>query len=159
MKKKEGWSPRRLTLDDLYVSPLALQRCFDGEGRKYYAPIERRTTPTGIALIDEMMCRWSRGNMVMWWDARELGCDNRDLSGFLRVLTGMRGEDFRELYQLRLLDDLLRYTELTLAEVARRSGIGSQQNLGLFTRHHYHCTPHQRRQQLQRPGDAGRFAV
>jgi hypothetical protein len=33
--------------------------------------------------------------------------------------TGMPGQDFRMAYQLRLADDLLRYTDLPLAEVAR----------------------------------------
>lgn len=158
-KKKEVWSPLRLTVDDLYISPLAMQRHYDDEGRRYYVPLERRTAPTGVALIDELMGRWSRGDMAMGRHARLLGCDARDMSGFLRVLTGMGGDEFRELYQQRLLDELLRYTDLTLEEVARRSGIGTQQNLCLFTKRLYHCTPQERRRRLQRPGDAGRYTV
>lgn len=159
MENEERQSPQRLTLDDLYVSPLAMERHFDEDGRTYYTPRERRTSPTGVAVVDEMMRRWSRGEMVMRQEARLLGCLPRDVSGFLRVLTGMRGDEFRELYQRRLLDELLRYTTLPLEEVARRSGVGSPQNLCLFTQRLYHCTPFERRQQLRRRGDAGRYAV
>lgn len=159
MENEERLSPQRLTLDDLYVTPLAKERHFDDDGRPYYTLRQRRMSPTGIAVVDELMRRWSRGSMVMRLDAEFLGCDKRDVSGFLKVLTGMRGDEFRELYQRRMLDELLRYTELTLEEVARRSGVGTPQNLCLFTQRRYHCTPFERRQRLRRQGDAGRYAV
>ena len=148
-----------LTVDQLYVSPFHFQRRYDDEGRAYYVPLERASTPTGVAVIDRLMVRWSEGHPSLQAYAKLLGCRRGDVSGMVAALTGQSFTEFRMLYQKRLLDDLLRYTDLSLERVARRSGIGTHQNLCLFTDAHYHCTPLVRRRKLQRYNDAGRFKV
>jgi len=74
-------------------------------------------------------------------------------------VTGMSGPDFRMAYQLRLADDLLRYTDLPLAEVARRSGLGSHTNFCVVIRRERKQTPTERRMALRQKGDAGRYRV
>lgn len=158
MKTKERKIPV-LTLDDLYISPFHFERHYDDGGRRYYLPLERKTTPTGLAVVDQLMQRWSKGLQLVEGYARLLGCRPDDVSGLLRVLTGKAVADFRTEYQQRLLEDLLRYTRLPLSEVALRSGIGSHQNLCLFTHAHYHCTPSALRRKLRRAGDVDRYRI
>jgi AraC-like DNA-binding protein len=71
----------------------------------------------------------------------------------------MKGEDFRTAYQLRMADDLLRYTDLPIKEVARRSGLGSHSNFCVFIRRNHAQSPTQRRMILQQKNDAGRYKL
>ncbi len=87
------------------------------------------------------------------------GSDTEDLDALIFILTGMSGPDFRMAYQLRLVDDLLRYTDLPLAEVARRSGFGSHTNFCVVIRRERKQTPTERRMALRQKGDAGRYRV
>jgi len=88
------------TLDEVYISPFTARRRYDEEGVMHYDAVERNTAPTGVEVMDHYLRRLSEGKDVV-------------------ILTGMKGQDFRMAYQLRLADDLLRYTDLPLAEVAR----------------------------------------
>ena len=60
---------------------------------------------------------------------------------------------------MRLADDLLRFTDLPFDEVARRSGLGSPNNLYLTLRREYDMSASERRQFLQQEGDSERFRV
>jgi AraC-like DNA-binding protein len=75
------------------------------------------------------------------------------------VLTGMRGVDFRMAYQVRMADELLRYTDLTIAEVSRRAGFGSANNLYLTYKREFDIAPGYRRIALREDGDVGRFKL
>ena len=55
------------------------------------------------------------------------------------------------------MDELLRYTSLSLAEVARRSGLGSAHNLYLTTKREFGEAPAEHRKNLREPGDEGRY--
>ena len=57
------------------------------------------------------------------------------------------------------LDDLLRYTDLPLAEIARRSGLGSQINLYQALRRDCNMSATERRHFLRQEGDEGRFEL
>ncbi len=150
---------RFLTLDDLYISPLTKVRRYDDNGLPAYTTLERNLHPTGIYAADLLMQSLTNGETTLTTIARCLGCSGRDLSGLIRCLTGQPSEDFRNQYRLRLVDDLLRFTSLSLAEVAQRSGIGSERNLYTFCHRHHGCTPNDRRQQIRMVGDGGRFGV
>ena len=82
-----------------------------------------------------------------------------DIDSLVFVLTGMRGVDFRQKYQVRIANQLLRYTDMTVAEVAKRSGIGSANNLYLTYKREYNLAPGYRRQRIRQPGDLGRFKL
>ena len=75
------------------------------------------------------------------------------------ILTGLKGALFRQRYQARLADDLLRYTDLPLAEIARRSGLGSQINLYQALRRDCNMSATERRHFLRQEGDEGRFEL
>lgn len=147
------------TLDELYISPFTLIRKFDDNGQPYYVSLERQQHPTGIFTADLLLQSFSRGDSVLSHIARRLGCSGRDLSGLIRCLSGMPSDDFRVKYRQRLVDDLLRFTSLSLHDVACLSGIGTAHNLHTFTRRHYQQTPDERRRQIRRLGDEGRFSV
>ena len=60
---------------------------------------------------------------------------------------------------VRMMDELLRYTDLTPAEVARRSGIGSVNNLYLVTKRNYKESPVEHRRKIRLKGDEGRYKL
>ena len=147
------------TLEDLYISPFKSVRYFDDNGTAKYRPLERNLHPTGIYAADYLLQSLTNGETTLAVIALRLGCSGRDISGLIRCLTGMPSDDFRIQYRCRLIDDLLRFTSLSLAEVAHRSGIGSERNLYSFCRRHFGCTPADRRNQIRTVGDEGRFCL
>ena len=147
------------TLEELYISPFTRARRFDDNGQPYYVALTRDLNPTGIYAADMLLRSFTDGRPSLADLAGRLGCDGRDLSGLLRCLTGMPSEEFRIAYRKRIVGELLRYTSMTLAEVAARSGIGSARNLSLFCNHHFRSTPDELRRRLRQQGDEGRFAV
>ena len=147
------------TFDDIYISPFRRVRHFDDDGLPYYSPVERNLRPTRVAAIDQLVQSLTNGHASMSAFARRLGCSPRDVSGFVRCFSGMSGEEFRQRYLQRLVDDLLRYTSLSVAQVAERSGLGCSRTLIAFTRRLYGCTPVERRRRIRKAGDEGRFAL
>lgn len=151
----------QLTLEGLYRMPFRERREFDaqtGEGR--YSPVVWPQERSGVWMMDELLA-WldagSPGTVLRFCEERGLGY--ADLGGLVFCLTGMSGEDFRLTYQMRMADDLMRYTRMTLAEVAKRSGIGSALNLNQSYRREYDLTPGERRRMLRKKGDVGRYRV
>jgi transcriptional regulator GlxA family with amidase domain len=71
----------------------------------------------------------------------------------------MRGVDFRQAYQFRLSDDLLRYTSLPVADVAICSGFASRVNLYFAYQRDLKTTPNDRREKLRQLGDEGRYKM
>lgn len=151
----------QLTLDGLYRMPFREVREFDPQtGEARYSRIEHEPERSGIRMLDELLA-WldagSPGTVLRFCEER--GLRYQDLGGLVFCLTGMTGEDFRLTYQMRMADDLMRYTRMTLAEVAKRSGIGSPLNLNQSYRREYDLTPGERRRQLRQKGDAGRYRL
>lgn len=147
------------TLDDLYISPFNAVRFYDNNGTPHYMYYDRNLHPTGIYAADHLLQSLTNGETTIKAVARRLGCSGRDISGLIRCLTGMPSDDFRTQYLMRLVDDLLCYTSLSLADVARRSGIGSERNLYSFCRRRFRCTPAERRNKIRSLGDVGRYAL
>ena len=147
------------TLDEVYISPFTARRRYDEEGVMHYDEVERRLHPTGVEVMDHYLRRLSEGEDEVKAFCQIYGLRTEDMEALIFILTGMSGPDFRMAYQLRLTDDLLRYTDLPLAEVARRSGLGSHTNFCVFIRREYNQTPRERREALRQKGDAGRYRV
>lgn len=147
----------QMTLEGLYRMPFAERREFDPQtGEARYSRIEWPQERSGVWMMDELLA-WldagSPGTVLRFCEERGLGY--ADLGGLVFCLTGMTGEDFRLAYQMRMADDLMRYTPLTLAEVAKRSGIGSPLNLNQSYRCEYDLTPGERRRLLRKKGTWG----
>ena len=147
------------TLDEVYISPFTARRRYDEEGVRHYDALERRMHPTGVEVMDHYLRRLSEGEDEVKSFCKIYGLRTEDMDSLILILTGMPGPDFRMAYQLRLADDLLRYTDLQLSEVARRSGFGSHTNLCVVIRRERKQTPTERREALRQKEDAGRYKV
>ena len=156
----------QFTFDELYRSPLREERCYEPVGGGSKKPqlnisyVERNlpeVRSTGIRVMDEFVSYLAAGGSDMSAFCEERGLRYNDIDSLVFVLTGMRGIDFRQRYQLRMMDELLRYTSLPPVEVARRSGIGSQNNLYLITKREYGEAPVEHRRRIRKPGDEGRY--
>lgn len=157
--KKQLLCEPQFALDGLYRMPFREVREFDPEtGEAQYIRIEREPERSGVWMMDELLA-WldagAPGTVQQFCEKRGLGY--ADLSGLVFCLTGMSGEDFRLTYQMRMADDLMRYTSMRLDEVARRSGIGSPLNLNQSYQREYAMPPGERRRQLRKKGDVGRY--
>ena len=156
----------QFTFDELYRSPLREERCFEVVGGgseepqtkvKYVARNLPEVRTTGIQVMDEFISYLAAGRSDISAFCKERGLRYNDIDSLVFVLTGMRGVDFRQRYQVRMMDELLRYTSLSPAEVARRSGIGSTVNLFNMTKREYGESPVEHRKSIREPGDEGRY--
>lgn len=154
------------TFDELYRSPLREERCYElkdnGAGKphveeKYVARNLPEARLTGIQAMDEFVRFLADGRSDIQTFCEERGLKLSDIDSLVFILTGIRGIDFRQRYQVRMMDELLRYTSLSLAEVARRSGLGSAHNLYLTTKREYNEAPTEHRKNLREPEDEGRY--
>jgi len=172
-KKRGGWTgiPREFTertlkdepqfkFEDVYISPFLWQRKYSEDGKVTYVEMERRMKPMGIWMFDAYLQYLAQGGSDdMQAFANRHGLRREDIDSMVFILTGMRGVDFRMKYQVRMADDLLRYTDMTVAEVAKRSGIGSANNLYLTFKREFNLAPGYRRLRVRQDGDVGRFRL
>ena len=157
--KRELLSKPQYTLDDLYIPPFTRRRRYDEDGRWHYVAVERNTSPTGIQVMDEYLRLLTAGESDVGAFAARHGLTTGELAAIVFILTGVKGARFRQLYQARLADDLLRYTSLPLPEIARRSGLGTPINLYQTLRREWNMSATERRQALRSDGDEDRFAL
>lgn len=157
--KREFKGEPQYTLDSLYITPFTKRKRYDEDGRWQYVTIERNTSPTGIRVMDDFLRYLAAGNNDMQAFADRYGLKTLEVGAMVFILTGIKSTRFRQLYQMRLVDDLLRYTDLGQKEVAQRSGLGSVNNMYLALRREYDMGIGERRRFLQKAGDAGRFAI
>ena len=148
-----------LTIDEIYIPPFTARRTYDEEGRLRWVPLERNLEPTGQRHVDAFIRAFAEGHSDPQWIADRLGCRRQDIWGLVRALTGMDIREFRHAYGFRLADDLLRYTSLTIDEIARRSGFRCASLLCQQYLKYYRCTPDQRRQRLREARDEDRYRV
>lgn len=64
--------------------------------------------------------------------ARILNVERRDLSGAIRLLTGMSHEDFLHQYRLRAMVELLTTTKLSISAIAKFFGYATIRSLNQF---------------------------
>ena len=124
-----------------------------------YLDVEQRTELTGIRMFDAYLQYLAHGGLEMQTFADRHGLRLTDIDSMVFVLTGMRGIVFCMKYQVRLVDELLRYTDMTVAEVAKRFGIGSANNLYLTYKREFNLAPGYRRMRIRQEGDLGRFRL
>ena len=156
----------QFTFDELYRSPLREERCYEIVGGGSEEPQVKTTYVsrdlpevrlTGVQIMDEFIDFLAAGGSNVSVFCEERGLRYNDIDSLVFVLTGMRGVDFRLRYQLRMMDELLRYTSLSLAEVGRRTGIGSTFNLYRMSKREYGEAPAEHRKIIRQPGDEGRY--
>lgn len=145
--------------ETLYISPFTLERRFDEHGNVSYITLERNLQPTGIHLLDEFVAQLAEGHRERGTFCKRMGITTHQLNTFILLLTGVTTEDFRKYFSIRLADDLLRYTNMKISEVAQRSGIGSTVNLFYIYREKYNCSASDRRYAIRKKGDLGRYKL
>jgi AraC-like DNA-binding protein len=156
----------QFSFEEFYCSPLREERCYevkeDSAGKphvmeNYVARNLPEVRSTGIWVMDEYINSLVAGQFDVAAFCEERGLRISDIDSMVFMLTGMRGIDFRQRYQLQVMNELLRYTTLTSAEVARRSGFGSAFNLYQITKREYGEAPVEHRKNIREPGDEGRY--
>lgn len=151
--------PAQFTLDNLYITPFTKCCRYDAEGVPHYEPIARNLTPTGFRIFDDYVVYLSRGASDLQTFADRYGLRLTDIDSMVFLFTGMRGIDFRMAFQVRMADELLRYTSLELDEVAQRAGFGTASNLYLTYKREYGIAPGLRRYRIREKGDLGRYVL
>jgi len=145
--------------EDLYISPLTHKRTADADGNIIYVPIEpaRNMTPTGIKVMDDFIQHLARGEFDVMKFCKQYNARTSDLDGMVFLLTGMSYQAFRTKWQIHTADLLLRYTDMGVAEVARRCGMGSRTNMYFIYERELDTSPTERRHALRQQGDVGRY--
>lgn len=148
----------KLTIEEIYISPFTARRSYDEEGNVHWIPLERKVQK-GQRHVDFIIESLAAGQSDYDVIAQQLGCTRADLWGVIHMLFGMDAREFRRAYMFRFADDLLRYTSMTVGQIARRVGAGSAANLCQLYRDNLHTTPHSRRLALRKPKDVNRFRL
>jgi len=147
------------SLDDLYITPFTHELTSDGLGRTGYTPLERNMNPSGINVLDEYLQALSAGQADIGGFCARHNAKTSDLDGLMFLLTGMSNVDFRNRWMLRCADELLRHTDMTMPEIARRCGAGTRGNLYFIYERELNCSPSQRRAELRKQGDLGKYKI
>ncbi len=158
-KSCEIWEEPQFPFKSVYIHPFRLQRHYADDGTVSYSEITRNLEPTGIKIFDDFLRYMTAGNSDLQVFADRYGLRITDIDSMIFVLTGMRGVDFRQKYQVRMADQLLRFTEMTIAEVAKRSGHGSANNFYLAYKREFNLAPGYRRKAIRKPGDVGKYKL
>ena len=116
-----------------------------------------RELSLGWCVFDDYLLYLSNGGSDMQTFADRHGLRREDIDSLVFVLTGMRGVDFRMAFQVRMADELLRYTDLGMADVSKRAGFGSANNLYLTYKREFGIAPGERRHKIRKDGDVGRY--
>ena len=159
LKPREYNGEPQFTFDSLYISPFTLRRRYSEEGKVSYVPIEQDLNPTGIRVMDDYLRYLTAGHSDMTAFCKRYGARVGDIDSLVFLLTGMRGVDFRQAYQLRIADELLRYTSLPVADVAQRCGLGTRTNLYFAYKRDLKTSPTERRELLRKEGDEDRYRL
>lgn len=146
-------------LDGLYITLFTRQRRYNEECRVSYVQIERNVQPTGIRVLDDFLRSLSTSHSDVSAFCEHYGARTSDIDSLIFLLTGIRGIDFRQAYQLRMADELLRYISLGVVDIARRCGFGSRTNLYFACQRGLRSTPSDRRVKLRQQGGEDRYKI
>jgi AraC-like DNA-binding protein len=143
----------------LYWPPFTRRRGFDEERWvTVWHQFDGQPESTGIPIIDSVVQQLHDGRAVTNV-AIEYGISNSDLSAVLRVFTGMSTLELEHRWRLRVVDDLLRYTNLRISDIARRCGYLSTTALSRSVMKQTKQSPTARRRSLRHSGDIGKFGL
>lgn len=150
----------QFTFDQLYITPFTHRRTSDEFGNVVYYPItDINLSPTGVEVMDDWLQHLHKGNADLGAFCARYNARTSDLDSLVFLLTGLSNLDFRTRWQLRTADALLRYTKMSVEDIARRSGIGSRNNMYFVYEREFNLSPTERRNQIREKGDLGRFII
>jgi len=147
----------QFNFDETYITIFSERRIYDPDGDIHYDPIKPRRTSTRVEMFDAFRYYLDEGKSSLRNFCRSYGLTVPYLHGLIFCLTGMDATDYRLSWQMKRADELLRYTNLSIPEVARMSGVGTPPNLFYAYQRDYDCSPSERRRAIRQPNDVGRF--
>jgi hypothetical protein len=108
-------------------------------------------------IFDDCLLYLSNDGLDMQTYADRHGLRREDINSLLFVLMGMRGVHFRKAFhQVQMVDELPRYTDLDMADVPKRAGFGSANNLYQTHNREFDIAPGERHQKIRKEGDVWR---
>lgn len=149
----------QFTVQQLFISPFAFQRRYHEDGTYEYVPLPDTRIRTGFEVFDELITLMGRRILSVQALTTRLGVKGPDLSGLVRIATGLCLSEFISAWQLLMADELLRYTDLRMTEIARFCNMGNGVNFTNRIIRAHHCPPLMRRLELRRTNDLGRFKL
>ncbi|MDR0989406.1 MAG: AraC family transcriptional regulator [Prevotellaceae bacterium] len=132
------------------------ERKYTAEGTAYFVPINQEIPSSGIQALDRLVGEVHAGRNLTEI-APKMGVTIEGLSGFIRLLTGMNGHDFVKAYRLEMAVRLLRYTRMSVGQVAQQCGYTQRNSLINAFQRAFHDTPSHYRQSIRAKGDVGRY--
>ena len=75
-----------------------------------------------------------------------------NIDSLVFVLTGMRGINFSMAFQVKMADELPRYTDFGMVDVSKHAGFGSANNLYPTHNREFGITPGERHQKIRKEG-------
>ena len=147
------------TIDDLYFSVFNERRKFDEEGNVYYVPLDKNTAPTGVKVFDNFLNYLNEGRSGVNVFCHMAGVSIKDFRGLCMILTGMNPVIFQMRWTEHAVLELLRYSNLSLEEVTKLSGAGSQKNMCETWTRASGYSPWYYRYNEREKGDVGKYRV
>lgn len=160
VRPRKALAEAQFKFDDLFRLPFTAQRTTDELGREVMEPVDPTPPKTGVRALDDFV-RWlSRGTGTLWSYCNRRGFTPTELSAMLLLLTDVpTASEWHRRWQLLTADALLRYTKLQVKEVAEKAHMGAVVTLNATMMREYGVSPSQRRRQLQKQGDVGRYRL
>lgn len=146
-------------LEDVFTPLFCYERKILEEGKIMYVEVDRTPRVTGIHAFDDFLRHLEAGQRSVSDIARLMGIDQRDLCGFIRLLTGMPAFQFISAYQMHAVCLLLRYTDMTAQEIANYFDLGTAANVAKRLQLAYGKTIRECRYGQRKKNDAGRFLL
>ena len=135
------------------------RRKFDEEGNVYYIPLDKNTAPTGVKVFDNFLNYLNEGRSGVNVFCHMAGVSIKDFRGLCMILTGMNPVIFQMRWTEHAVLELLRYSNLSLEEVTKLSGAGSQKNMCETCRRASGYSPWYYRYNEREKGDVGKYRV
>ena len=158
MQRRPFIGTPQFSFESLFISPFTEERHFDERNNPDYEPLPKKNlSPSGVWVLDDYIRHLYTQKRKICDFCAQYNMTGEDLDGLVFALTGLSNQQFRSRWMTETADLWLRYTDLEIQEIARRSGIGTRVNFYYLYEREFDCSPSDRRFHLRQEGDLGRF--
>lgn len=151
--------PPQFNLEKLYASPFTYERKYRPDGSIYWEKLTDPNPTTGIDALDDFLRYLRSGYRTVKSIASLIGVTPPELNAFVKILTGQNASEFIRLYLVHQAQLMLKYTDLTVDEIAQHCSFSSNSNLTQSFIPVVGVSPKIYRYQHQGPLDRGRFRI
>lgn len=118
---------RKISVDDVFVSPLKRKRVFRQDGSEMMVNIPHNLRPSGSMIMDAVVQIMQQKHLYELKSIADLlEVDAQKLGVALNLLTGMRANIFLDQYRLRVAIEYVTCSDLPLKEIYQRCGWANQ---------------------------------